>query len=176
MQVHVGKVGSPTGVVGVDHPSYGGRRAAIEARKRGGSNARASNQVQRAIRPPAAGEPARPLSRKQLFGSQPGAFASAEAYSCGALARLRDHRHAIGRLLGRNSSRKVQDEHRTRVVASQRMTPNPSIEGDVHKRASPTCGRPSCQTLDRRNTIRIDLERPEQPEGVCGHQTGRSQP
>jgi predicted RNase H-like HicB family nuclease len=27
------------------------------------------------------------------------------------------------------------------------VTPNPSIEGDVHKQASLACGRPSCQTL-----------------------------
>jgi len=32
----------------------------------------------------------------------------------------------------------------------RKRAPNPSIEEDVRKRASPTCGRPSCQTLGPR--------------------------
>ena len=36
--------------------------------------------------------------------------------------------------------------------------PNPSIERDVHKRASPTCGRPSCQTLGASNAHRVAFQ------------------
>ena len=38
----------------------------------------------------------------------------------------------------------------SKMPSSSTMRPNPSIEEDVHKRASPTCGRPSCQTLGMR--------------------------